>query len=224
MGTLLAVALTGCPSGGPAVEKAFDPYKGDMPSDPFEDWYPETIMAPEGTRYPYLLLRLPAITDLPGLDQRYINHVMSQMVVVARANVRLLKRLGTKEHEEAVGDYNEFAGEALENIESETVPQGLREFHDDMGAAFALQQRYFAKSARIVSEHMGPVYERENLTEVAVAGEIETALKGTTNIIEGNAASAKLTAAWEKLSERYGGHWNDGLRDSIYSHFRAMDL
>lgn len=224
VGVLLAVALVGCPSGGPTAVKAFDPYKSNMPADPFEDWYPETIVAPEGTRYPYVLLRLPDTTALPGLDRSYINHVMAQLVTIARSNARLVKRMGTKEHDEAVGDFNEFAGEALENVEAETVPEGLRAFHDDLCAALALQQAHFTKTARGVAAFMKPVYEREALTEVAVASEIERALKSTTHIIEGKAASAKLTAAWAQLSARYGGHWDDPLRDSIYSHFRAMDL
>ncbi len=224
----LVASLTGCPSRGAAGaspgKPAFNPYKSNMPSDPFEDWYPESISPPEGTRYPYLLAPLPDTTTLPGLDRPYINHVMSQMVIIARANLRLIKGVGTKEHSENFGDYNEFVGEALENIEAEDVPEGLRQFQDDLTGAIALQLVHFEKVARIVEKHMEPVYEREALTEVAAAGEIEQALKKTQGILEGEAASAKLTAAWSQLSERYADHWTDELRESIYSHFRVLDL
>jgi hypothetical protein len=226
VGACLTALLLGCPSGsgGPKVAKRFDPYANNMPPDPFEDWYPESIAPPEGTRYPFLLSPLRDVTALPGLDQPYMNHVMAQLVTVARANLLLAKGLGGKEHDDALANYSDFVGEAVENIEAEDVPEGLRAFHDNVVDAIALQRIQFEKAGGIVAEHMAPVFERADLTEIILSSEKETALKATVGILEGKAASAKLVAAWTELSARYTGHWSDRTRDAMYSHLRAMDL
>jgi hypothetical protein len=222
---IFAAAMLGCPAADdPVPKQAFDPYASASSPGDYEDWYPESVMAPEGMEYPVRLLPLPpSMKGLPGLDHGYLNHVFSQIVVAAEANLTMKQQLGTSDQESALAAYTNNATEIQETLDAETIPKGLQPFHDDLTAALRLQLAYFQKAGALVDERMLPLFESE-ASEAGLETGRSAALSDARSVIELKAATAKLTAAWSKLSRRYTGHWDDTVRDAIYSHLRALEL
>lgn len=216
--------LAGCPKKQVAGPPKIDAYKDATPPEEFEDLYPETIEPPKGTEYPCRLKALPEELDgLPGQDHRYINHVYSQVVIIARSNLNALLHMGKRTQEGAFADYESTTADALQLIEAEDVPRGLESFHADLVRAIELQRAYFKKAATLYDARLRPQFEAK-AGETTIERERDAAAREVEKLIEATAASAKLTGAWNKMVQRYEGHWPKHISESIYLHLRAMDL
>jgi hypothetical protein len=85
----------------------------------------------------------------------------------------------------------------------EPVPPGLEGFAQDVIAALELQRNAFDQAVRARLQGSPP-------DEVF-------------RLPEGRAASQRLIAAWNQMSQRYPD-WPKPMRDSVYHHLCALDL
>ncbi|RMG08625.1 MAG: hypothetical protein D6731_21480 [Planctomycetota bacterium] len=219
---LMPLALLGCERGAEILSPRPDVTpRGDATAEAeHEDWYPEEIDPPEGTEYPVRLTPLPERLDgLPAGDQGYLNHAFSQVLAVARANLAVLRALGTEFHEEGLRSYDDAVEEALQNLEAEEVPGGLEPFHGELLAALELQRAFVEKAGA----ELGALRRREGLEGVQAAAKRQEALNAVRrHSVEGQAARARLLSAWSHLARRYEGRWSPALRRCLYQHLQAL--
>jgi hypothetical protein len=188
-GVLAIVLVAGCDAGA-----------GDA-SIAFEDWYPEDVSAPPGTRYPCALTAMPR--DLPGIpatDRAFVNHVYTLVLEATRAKLELrdLEREGAA----AFRAYEVRLAAIGERLDSEPTPEGLGRFRGDVAAAIRLQRDAFAAAVRESPSGAGRgVYARPEARE----------------------ASRLLIRAWGAMRARYPEAPAE-LRDSAYHHLCALDL
>jgi hypothetical protein len=170
-----------------------------------DDAYPADITPPPGTRYPCALTALPrALPGIPEGDRAYINRTYSRILRATQAKLVALKALEEgRDSSAALARYLETTTTLAGRVGAELAPAGLGTFQDDVVQALRLQQEFFRKAVvlRAAGRGMGDVYA----------------------IPEGRQASARLIAAWGKMSARYPG-WSAETRDSIYHHLCALDL
>ena len=178
---------------------------GSAPASAFEDWYPSDIAPPAGTQYPCPLTALPKDLDgIPPSDRRYINHAYSLILRAVQAKLVVYEGLGSDQPDEAlITDYNETIDGLKGKLKAEDTPKSLEPFRDDILDALALQQSFFRKA-----------YDQRRDGQ---------SFQQIITISEGRQASAKLQAAWSKMSARYPD-WTAETKDSIYHHLCALDL
>lgn len=188
-GALAIVLVVGCGAGGEA-------------SGAFEDWYPEDVSAPPGTRYPCALTAMPR--DLPGIpaaDRAFVNHVYSLVLDATRAKLELQRDL-ERDGAAAFRDYEARVAAIGERLDSEPTPEGLERFRDDVAAAVRLQREAFAAAVGESPSGAGrAVFARPEARE----------------------ASRRLIRAWGAMRGRYPEAPAE-LRDSAYHHLCALDL
>jgi hypothetical protein len=169
------------------------------------DAYPADIQPPPGTQYPCALTPLPkGLPGIPEADRGYINRTYARILRTTQAKLVALKALDAgQDSAKAVDLYLTQTSALLERTRADAPPLGLAPFQDDVAQAMALQQTFFRKAVpmRAQGRTMADVYA----------------------IPEGRQASARLIAAWGKMSARYPG-WSAEARDSIYHHLCAPDL
>jgi hypothetical protein len=170
-----------------------------------QDVYPSDITPPPGTRYPCALTALPpGLPGVPEADRAYVNRTYARILRATQAKLVLLKALDESRGIAAHLDgYRDATSGLAARQRSDGVPAGLEPFQQDVLAALALQQAFFAKAAalRQAGRGMGEVYA----------------------VPEARQASARLVAAWSRMQARYPG-WPPETRDSIYHHLCALDL
>ncbi len=169
-----------------------------------DDVYPEDITPPPGTQYHCALTALPrALPGIPEGDRAYINRTYTRILRATQTKLVALKALEEgRDVSGSVARYLETATTLLERLRAEPAPSGLGPFQDDVVTALFLQQSFFRQSVAVRARgSMSDVYQ----------------------IPEGRQASARLLAAWGKMSARYPA-WSAETRDSIYHHLCALDL
>lgn len=171
----------------------------------YEDWYPADITPPAGTRYPCALTPLPrALPGIPEDDRRFVNHAYTLILRATQAKLIALRAL---EHgadlDAALAGYQAATKKAADGIRTEAVPAGLEPFEEDVLAALALQQTFFAKAVPLCTG-------KGSMREVYA-------------IPEGREASRRLISAFGRMQARYPA-WAQETRDSIYHHLCALDL
>lgn len=170
-----------------------------------EDAYPADITPPPGTRYPCALTALPRdLKGVPQAERAYVNHTYTRVLRATQAKLVILKALEAgRDLAPALARYQEVTGGLAERLRSETAPGGLEAFQNDVTAALALQQTFFAKAVplRQSGRSMSEVY----------------------GILEGRQASGRLISAFQKMQARYPA-WSAETKDSIYHHLCALDL
>jgi hypothetical protein len=172
---------------------------------PADDVYPADITPPPGTQYPCALTALPrSLPGIPEGDRAYINRTYARILRATQTKLVALKALGEgRDVSGAVAHYLEQTTPLVERVRAEPAPAGLGPFQDDVAAALLLQQSFFRQGVEVREKggSMADVY----------------------RIAEGRQASARLIAAWGKMSARYPA-WSGETRDSIYHHLCALDL
>ena len=172
---------------------------------PSDETYPADITPPAGTSYPCALTPLPrALPGIPEADRAYINRTYTRILRATQAKLVVLKALEEgRDVPGGLGRYQETTRAIAERLAGEPAPAGLLPFQEDVKAALALQQAFFAKAAplRQSGASMPDVF----------------------RIAEGRQASARLVSAWRRMAARYPG-WSGETRDSIYHHLCALDL
>lgn len=175
---------------------------GGRPSLVFEDWYPEDVSPPPGTRYPCALTAQPR--DLPGIpatDRAFVNHAYSLVLDATRARLELMRDL-ERNGAAAFRDYEVRIAAIGERLDSEPTPEGLERFRDDVAAALRLQRDAFGAAVRETPRGAGrAVFARPEARE----------------------ASRRLIRAWGAMNARYPEATAE-LRDSAYHHLCALDL
>jgi hypothetical protein len=170
-----------------------------------DDVYPADITPPPGTQYHCALTALPA--SLPGIpegDRAYINRTYSRILRATQTKLLALKALEEGRNVSgAIARYLEATTPIVERVRAEPTPADLGPFQEDVAAALLLQQSFFRQSVAVREKGatMADVY----------------------RIPEGRQASARLIAAWGRMSARYPA-WSAETRDSIYHHLCALDL
>ncbi len=168
----------------------------------FEDWYPEDVSPPPGTRYPCALTALPR--ELPGIpagERAFVNHAYALVLEATHAKLALLRDVET-DAAAAFAAYDVRVGEVVERLESEVPPDGLGRFRDDVIDAIRLQREAFA---------------------VAVHDSAEGAGRAVFGRPEAREASRRLIRAWGAMKARYPRASKE-LADSAYHHLCALDL
>jgi len=169
------------------------------------DVYPTDITPPAGTRYPCALTALPrSLPGIPEADRAYVNRTYARILRATQAKLVALKALEAgQDMGSAVDRYLAETGALVERTKGDSAPSGLGPFQEDVAQAIALQQEFFRKAVplRTAGRPMADVYATP----------------------EGRQASARLIAAWGKMSARYPA-WSAEARDSIYHHLCALDL
>ncbi|HEV8630762.1 MAG TPA: hypothetical protein VGV61_10630 [Thermoanaerobaculia bacterium] len=171
-----------------------------------QDAYPTDISPPPGLRYPCALEALPRDpVGIPAPDRAYINHTYTRILRATQAKLLVLDALFNDPPRiaAATARYQATTAELLARLGAEPPPAGLEAFRDDVVAAVTLQRELFAKAAplRSAGKDMDAVFA----------------------LAEGHAASARLQAAWGRMTARYPG-WDAATKDSIYHHLCALDL
>lgn len=168
----------------------------------YEDWYPEDVAPPPGTRYPCALTALPR--ELPGIpagERAFVNHAYSLVLDATHAKLELLRDVES-DAAAAFAAYDVRVGRVVERLGSEAPPDGLRRFRDDVVDAVRLQREAFAAAVRDSAEGAGrAVYGRPEARE----------------------ASRRLIRAWGAMKARYPEASTE-LADSAYHHLCALDL
>jgi len=169
-----------------------------------EDVYPADITPPPGTQYHCALTALPnALPGIPESDRAYINRAYARILRATQTKLVVLKALEEgRDVPGAVGRYLEATSAIVERVRAEPAPAGLEAFQDDVASALVLQQSFFRQAVAVRA--------RGTMAEVYA-------------IPEGRQASARLFAAWGRMSARYPA-WSAETRDSIYHHLCALDL
>jgi hypothetical protein len=191
LGALAIVLAVGCDAGADAGA-----------SLAFEDWYPEDVSAPPGTRYPCALTALPR--DLPGIpagDRAFVNHAYSLVLEATHAKLELMRDVES-DSAAALAAYEARIGDVVERFGSETPPEGLGRFRADVVEAIRLQREAFAVAVRDSAGGAGR----------AVFGRPEA-----------RKASRRLIRAWGAMKARYP-EASAELADSAYHHLCALDL
>src|SRR5262245_29176581 len=174
------------------------------PARASEDAYPADITPPPGTQYHCALTALPrALPGIPEADRAYVNRTYARILRATQAKLVVLKALEDgRDVGEAVARYQDATSAIVERVRAEPAPAGLEPFQDDVASALALQQSFFRQAVAVRAwGTMADVY----------------------RIPEGRQASARLFAAWGRMSARYPA-WAVETRDSIYHHLCALDL
>ena len=170
-----------------------------------DDVYPVDITPPPGTQYHCALTALPrALPGIPEGDRAYVNHTYARILRATQTKLVALKALEEgRDVSGAVARYLQTTTPIVERVRAEPAPVGLGPFQDDVTTALLLQQGFFRKSVAVREKGgtMADVY----------------------RIPEGRQASARLVAAWGRMSARYPS-WSVETRDSIYHHLCALDL
>jgi hypothetical protein len=166
--------------------------------------YPADITPPPGTQYHCALTALPrALPGIPEADRAYINRTYARILRATQTKLVVLKALEEgRDVPGAVARYLEATSAIVEHMRAEPPPAGLEAFQDDVVSALALQQGFFRQSVAV----------RARATMVEVY-----------QIPEGRQASARLFAAWGRMTARYPA-WSADTRDSVYHHLCALDL
>jgi len=170
-----------------------------------EDNYPSDITPPPGTRYPCALTALPrGLPGIPEADRAFINHTYARVLSATQAKLVLLKALEARqETSAALARYQQDTQGLAARQKADVVPSGLEAFQDDVLAALALQQSFFAQATALREAGRG--------------------MDEAYGLPQGRQASTRLVAAWSRMQARYPG-WAGETRDSIYHHLCALDL
>jgi hypothetical protein len=169
-----------------------------------DDAYPADITPPPGTQYHCALTALPrALPGIPEADRAYVNRTYARILRATQAKLVVLKALEEgRDVPGAVARYQDATSAIVERVRAEPPPAGLEAFQEDVASALVLQQAFFRQSVAVRARgSMADVY----------------------RIPEGRQASARLFAAWGRMSARYAA-WSAETRDSIYHHLCALDL
>jgi hypothetical protein len=169
-----------------------------------EDVYPADITPPPGTQYHCALTALPrALPGIPEADRAYVNRTYARILRATQTKLVVLKALEEgRDVPGAVARYLETTSAIVGRVRGEPAPAGLEAFQEDVASALVLQQSFFRQSVAVRARGtMADVYQ----------------------IPEGRQASARLFAAWGKMTARYPA-WSVETRDSIYHHLCALDL
>jgi len=116
-----------------------------------EDNYPSDITPPPGTRYPCALTALPrGLPGIPEADRAFINHTYARVLSATQAKLVLLKALEARqETSAALARYEQDTQGLAARQKADVVPPGLEAFQDDVLAALALQQSFFAQATAL---------------------------------------------------------------------------
>ena len=202
----LAIAVL-CICSAQACDSGAGPSDVNARSRPasYEDWYPEDITPPAGTRYPCALTALPReLSGIPGADRKFINHTYSLILRATQAKLVLLKALEERSSLDIAGArYREETDSALARMREQIVPPGLEPFSNDVVRAITLQQEFFQQA--IATRESGGT------------------MRDIFNLPQGRTASQHLFSAWGRMQKRYPS-WTDDVSGSIYHHLCALDL
>ncbi|MGE0706800.1 MAG: hypothetical protein AB7N76_06305 [Planctomycetota bacterium] len=222
------VGSTGCPqqrtqvagASAPAPAGAAADASPDAPVEPFEPLYPAEIHPPAGTQYPCALTALPpGLPGIPAADQRFIDHVYTQLLAAIHAKLQMFQELRTGDPaamERGLAAYQAATNEALAAIQAEAIPRGLEGFQAQVSDAIRLQQTFFAAATQKLQASVAAGAARSKASW-------EQAWQAMFAVPEGRQASSKLMAAWGQMQARYP-QWPAATKDSIYHHLCALDL
>ncbi|MCO5169671.1 MAG: DUF4034 domain-containing protein [Planctomycetes bacterium] len=192
--------------------------------DGFDDWYPDDVAPPDGQEYPCALTPLPrALEGIPPEERRFVNHLAAVALDATRSKLVFFRdqRWGAVPRS-ALDVLRADLGELHARLAAEEAPDGLAAVRDDVLAALDLLARFCARHA----EAMLPERARIDGLPKDEATRRWRALNARVfpSIPEGREASARLQAAWAKLSARYEGRWAPAVKDSLFHHLCALDL
>lgn len=188
--------------------------------DGFEDWYPQDVTPPAGTRYPGPLTGLPRdLGGIPAGDRRWVNHACALLLRAIHARLWVWHNLDLQE---ALERYEQETAEARAAFAAEPIPPGLEPFRDDVLAALDAQVAFHEKVVAGVQAELPRLRalaegERERRFQVVLGRLVES-------IPEGKQASGRLRAAWAKLEARWGRTWKSAVKDSLFQHLAALDV
>jgi hypothetical protein len=169
-------------------------------------WYPDDITPPEGTRYPCALTALPAdLVGVPAEERRFVERVYAMILSATQAKLLVLRSVREDRDDQPgrLSAYLAATDEAVERIEAEPTPQGLKTFRGKVAEAIRLQQAFFR--AAVAARASGQSFEQ------------------VLKIPSGRKASKLLISAWGDMTRRYP-RWDAATKDSIYHHLCALDL
>lgn len=225
---LTVLLLTGCPNAGKDPGARGDPYADDLAEpEPFENWYPESITPPPGTKYPCALDKHPLPLELPGIpnrDRRFVNHVFSQVLEATWAKLKVYKALGGPDQATGLAAYDQATAAALTKIKAEPIPAGLEPFHRDVVKAIELQRAFFQLAGKKMAAFRTSVRADRPATEQEAQRRWKEAWNGVHRIPQGKQASGLLLGTYNMLKRRYGKHWPRAMERSVYHHLCALDL
>lgn len=176
------------------------------PPKPYQNWYPSSIAAPAGHKYPCALTALPKdLKGIPETDRGFINHVYSMLLKCAQAKLVMIDEvlLPSGAYSAAYGKYYADTTAARQKIMAEPVPRGLESFRATVISAIDQQIQFFGKAVR--------------------ARQAGKSAQDVLNIPEGKVASGMLLNAWSAMESRYPA-MSAEVKDSTYHHLCALDV